>query len=268
MDASYDRLIMSASNDRIKELKKLMKSSAARREKGLYVVEGIRMFREIPAEDIEAVYVACSSKDRFSEYLSAGLIGVTSYVRDNVFAAVSGTDTPQGIMATVKIRSSGLKDILSAGDSPFILIADRLQDPGNVGTIIRTAEAAGVTGIILSKDTVDLYNPKVVRSTMGSIFRMKICSVESVSEAVGELKKSGVTIYGAHLNGNNIYGETISSACAFLIGNEGKGLSDEVIGMADKLIRIPMEGQVESLNAATSTAVIAYEVLRQKKYNI
>ncbi len=257
-------IITSATNDRIKEVKKLVKSASYRREKGLYVVEGIRMFRELPVKDIDNVFVSQGAYDKLREdILKLVSEDDVIIVADHAFSAMSDTNTPQGIMALVRMRKTELKDVIS--DNAFVLIVERLQDPGNLGTIIRTAEGAGATGIILSSDSVDMYNPKVIRSTMGSVFRMPIYISDDLVGDIDKLKSQGVCIFGAHLNGKEFYDESFEGSCGFLIGNEGNGLSDSVSSKADKLIRIPMCGKVESLNAATSVAVISYEVLRQRR---
>ena len=264
-------IITSAANEKLKNIKKLMKSSAERKEQSLYPVEGIRMFREIPGEEIASVFVSETGAEKFTEELIKAL-GKDYRDRedffvlsDKVFSGISDTGTPQGILALVRMKQKNLTDVFgSNGCMPFILIAEKLQDPGNLGTIIRTAEGAGVTGIILSSDSVDLYNPKVVRSTMGAIFRVPVYVSDDLIKDIDIIKEKGVTVYGAHLKGKNIYDRDFKGACAFLIGNEGNGLSEEVSATADELIKIPMKGKVESLNAATSTAVIAYEVLRQR----
>ena len=254
-------IITSASNDKIKDVKKLVKSSKERYEQGVYIVEGIRMFREIPDNDIVAVYVSESFYANNTDLVEA--CGVEAcVVSDRVFNGISDTGTPQGIMAIVKMNKWSLDDVL--GKDTFVIIAERLQDPGNLGTIMRTAEAAGVTGIILSSDSVDVYNPKVVRSTMGSIFRVPVYVSENLAIDIDKIKEKGVIIYGAHLKGQDFYDKNFKKACGFLVGNEGKGLSDEISSKADDLIKIPMKGKVESLNAATSVAVISYEVLRQR----
>lgn len=268
-------IITSASNDKIKDVKKLVKSSKERYEQGVYIVEGIRMFREIPATSIVAVYVSeCFYANNTDLVDDCGV--EPCVVSDKVFNSISDTGTPQGIMALVKMLKWSLKDVLgerstawygdeeSCRESAFVIIAERLQDPGNLGTIMRTAEAAGATGIILSSDSVDVFNPKVVRSTMGSIFRVPVYVSEDLSADIDKLKEKGVTIYGAHLKGQDFYEKDFKNACGFLVGNEGKGLSDEISSKADDLIKIPMKGKVESLNAATSVAVISYEVLRQR----
>lgn len=256
-------IITSVSNDKPKEIKKLIKSASYRHEKGVFVVEGIRMFREIPADIIEEVIVAKSQVEKFSSYLQ---IFGDDYivVSDKVYASISDTGSPQGIMALVKIKKTTLSDVLPNEKVPNVLLLENLQDPGNLGTIIRTAEGAGTTGILLSKNSVDLYNPKVVRSTMGSIFRVPVYISNDFVGDILELKKKNVTIYGAHLNGKNIYDRDFTKPCGFLIGNEGNGLSDEVSELADDLIKIPMMGKVESLNAAISATLISYEVLRQR----
>ena len=149
----------------------------------------------------------------------------------------------------------------------MILVLDNLQDPGNLGTIFRTGEAAGVTGILMSRDCVDVYNPKVVRSTMGAIFRMPFCYAESLTEVIQEMKTQGIYTYAAHLGGACIYDEPdYRKPSAFFIGNEGNGLSDEVAGLADCCLKIPMEGCVESLNAAIAATVLVFEAGRQRRH--
>ena len=150
--------------------------------------------------------------------------------------------------------------------APHLVVLDNLQDPGNLGTIFRTAEAAGVTGILLSKDCVDVYNPKVIRSTMGAVFRMPFLYVEDLPEKIKELQKENIKTYAAHLRGENAYDEEdYTTGCAFLIGNESKGLSEQITAMADCLVKIPMEGQLESLNAAVSAALLMYESRKNKR---
>ena len=143
---------------------------------------------------------------------------------------------------------------------------DNIQDPGNLGTIFRTAEAAGVTGILLSRDCADIYNPKTIRSTMGAIFRMPFVYTDDLPGAVNSLKKHDIRVFAAHLEGERAYDEEdYRQGSAFLIGNEGSGLRPEVAACADVLVRIPMEGMAESLNAAVAAAVLMFEVSRQRK---
>ena len=148
----------------------------------------------------------------------------------------------------------------------MLLVLDNLQDPGNLGTIFRTAEAAGVTGIILSKDSVDIYNPKVIRSTMGAIFRMPLVYVEKLTDTIEELRAHQIQVYAAHLEGKNAYDEeNYLNGTAYLIGNEGNGLRQEVADCADTWIRIPMLGQAESLNAAVAASILMFGAARQRR---
>jgi len=150
--------------------------------------------------------------------------------------------------------------------NPHLLLLENLQDPGNVGTIMRTAEGAGADGIILSRTSVDLYHPKTIRSTMGSIYRMPFLYVNSLEEILPVLKKQGIRTYAAHLQGKNCYDqEDYRKGCAFFIGNEGNGLSESLSRQADAWIRIPMQGKLESLNAAIAASILMYEACRQRR---
>ena len=155
---------------------------------------------------------------------------------------------------------------VAKGEIPHIIVLDHLQDPGNLGTIFRTAEGAGVTGIIMNQESVDIYNPKTIRSTMGSIYRMPFCYTADLADAVRFLKAKGVRTYAAHLEGICDYDkEDYQKPCAFLIGNEGNGLTQEIAELADTYIKIPMKGEVESLNAAIAASVLMFEAARQRR---
>lgn len=255
-------MITSASNSKVKQVVQLNTKGKARREKGLFVAEGLKLFREVPKAWIDSVY-ATESFAKEHEDLLAGT--EVELVDEKVFGKMCDTMTPQGILTVIRIPSYKKEDLLGKGRAPFIMVLEDLQDPGNVGTIIRTAEGAGVTGIILSKKTVDLFAPKTIRSTMGSIFRMPFIYEENLSETMDWLKKQGVQTYAAHLKGVHSYAEeNYREGCAFLIGNEGNGLTEALSERADHLIRIPMEGQVESLNASIAAAVLMYTAHAQR----
>ena len=183
-------MIISTSNAQIKELAKLQKKSRLRDEKGIFLVEGPRMTEEIPAERIEKVYASESFAKKNKEFLER-LQAPVELLTDTVFAYVSDTKTPQGILAIVKRLNYTMNDLMQVKNqkAPHLVVLDNLQDPGNLGTIFRTAEAAGVTGILLSKDCVDVYNPKVIRSTMGAVFRMPFLYVEDLPEKIKELQE-------------------------------------------------------------------------------
>ena len=257
-------MITSTSNPRIKNLIQLQKKAKARKEQDVFVAEGIKMYREAPRELVEQVYISKS----FSEKPEAAeLLGCRNLeiVEDRVFQAAADTKTPQGILAVVRRQHYSLEQVLG-GESPLLMILENLQDPGNLGTILRTGEGAGVTGVIMTAETVDIYNPKTIRSTMGSVYRMPFCYVSDFGAAAEEMKRRGIALYAAHLKGKDSYDKPdYRRGCGFLVGNEGNGLTEEAAALADSYIRIPMCGHVESLNAAVASAVLMYEALRQRR---
>lgn len=262
-------MITSTSSSQVKHVISLLSKAKERKKNNEYVVEGIRMVSEAPADLLVKIYMSERFQNNNSEYVKELVKkqGISDdsieIVADNVFDRMSQTQTPQGIMAVVRMKDNSPSDMLSG--NPLLILVENLQDPGNLGTIIRMGEGAGVTGVIMSPNTVDIYNPKTIRSTMGSIFRVPFIYVQDFGEAVSECQKSGVKVYAAHLDGNNTYlGEDYSTPTAFLIGNEGNGLTDDITKQADTLIRIPMEGEVESLNAAIACTILTYEAVRQR----
>lgn len=261
-------MITSTSNTRMKRLVNLRKKRRARDEEGVFLVEGIRMFREVPPDKLQEVFVSESfykkEKETVEKVLSRGNIRA-ELVSDTVFSHISDTKTPQGILCVVKQMDHTLNSMIK-GEQRHLLVLDNLQDPGNLGTIVRTAEGAGVNGVIMSADCVDIYNPKTIRSTMGSIYRIPFCYAENLEEAIQEMKEAGIHTYAAHLLGENDYDqEDYRTSCAFFIGNEGNGLREEIAQAAQTYVKIPMSGQVESLNAAIAASVLMFEVRRQRK---
>ena len=266
-------MITSTSNQQMKQVSLLLKKSKERKNTKSFVVEGPRMVVEAPVDTLKAVYVAESYENNkenailLSELKDKCVKANVTYevVADNVFKSVSDTQTPQGIMAVVAMPEYDLDQLLD-GDRTHLLVLESIQDPGNLGTMVRTGEGAGVTGIIMNKTTVDLFNPKTIRSTMGSIYRVPFYVAEDLGETMKELQARGISLYAAHLKGEHSYDEEdYTKACGFLIGNEGNGLSDEIANLADAYIKIPMEGQVESLNAAISATLLMYEANRQRR---
>lgn len=266
-------MITSTSNVKIKRLVTLRKRRKARDVEGVFLVEGVRMFREIPEGDLLEIYVT-EDFYRKEKILVEKMVKANrcqmEIVSDVVMAYASDTQHPQGVLCVVRQQQKKrrIEDAWQeqAGRKPLLLVLDNLQDPGNLGTILRSAEAAGVTGIVMSKDCVDIYNPKVIRSTMGSVFRMPFWYVEDEVGTIREMKEHGVKTYAAHLAGKASYDEAdYTEASAFFIGNEGNGLRDEVAEMADTYIKIPMEGSVESLNAAIAATILVFEAGRQRR---
>lgn len=257
-------MITSTSNPQVKRLLQLQKKSKARNEENVFIVEGLRMFVEVPEERVEKVYVSESFYYKKKQELNLQNFPV-EILSDSVFQHVSDTKTPQGILCVVEQKKYDLGELLKV-ENPHFMVLDNLQDPGNLGTIVRTAEGAGVDAVFMSEDCVDIYNPKTIRSTMGSIYRMPIVYIEDVPELLTKFKKKGIKSYAAHLEGKNSYDkENYQSGTAILIGNEGNGLRDEVAENADIWVRIPMQGKVESLNAAIAASILMFEVSRQRR---
>ncbi len=269
-------MITSMSNPQVKRVLQLNTKARARRDQGLFPAEGIKLFREAPEKLREQVFVSASFEQEKGDLVE----GIShEIVEDRVFAHMCDTQTPQGILTLLRMPTYTREDLLGGektsdgtkGEtssrtlSPLLLVLEDLQDPGNVGTILRTAEGAGVTGLILSRNCVDLFHPKTIRSTMGSVFRMPFVFEENLLKVMEWLKEKKIRTFAAHLQGNRIYNrEDYRGGTAFVIGNEGKGLSPELAACCDSLIRIPMEGQVESLNAAVATALFIYEAHAQR----
>lgn len=257
-------MITSAQNTQVKNVIKLNQKAKARREQGLFIAEGRKMFLEAPDDWIEKVYVAESLLDDEEIMQKAGRFSWDA-VENSVFRQMSDTQTPQGVLTVLRQPSYQLEDLLKQ-EAPLLMVLEDLQDPGNAGTILRTGEGAGVSGVLLTKTCVDITNPKVIRSTMGSVYRMPFLYVESVVSLAQELKDRNIRTFAAHLHGKNSYDqESYTGGTAFLIGNEGKGLTDEAADSADCLIRIPMCGKVESLNAAMASGILMYEAARQRR---
>lgn len=257
-------MITSTSNPRIKNLVLLGKKAKARKEQGVFLVEGRKMTEEAPKEWIRELYV---SESYLAEKENAKSLRGMEYevLSDHVMKAAADTQTPQGILAVVSMPRWDFTDITEMDSGSYLFLED-IQDPGNLGTMIRSGEAAGITAVIVSNGTVDLYNPKTIRSTMGSIYRVPFFAADDLKQTICTMKEQGMKLYAAHLKGNRSYDEPdYRQKCGFLIGNEGKGLTEEIAGLADEYIRIPMEGSVESLNAAIAAAVLMYEVNRQKR---
>lgn len=259
-------MISSTKNEQVKAVIELKKKAKARNEQGLFVVEGVRMAMELPKDRIARLYVSESFLKNPEN--QAFLLGFPSYetVTDSVFQAMSDTQTPQGVLALVKQYEYGLSDLLKDKKAAHLMLLENIQDPGNLGTIVRAGEGAGITGVIMSRDTVDIYNPKVIRSTMGSVFRVPFFYTDDMLKTAEELKERGIRLFAAHLAGRNNYEEEdYTGNTGFLIGNEGNGLSERLSLLADAWVKIPMAGQVESLNAAVAASILMFETARQRR---
>ena len=259
-------MITSASNGRIKYIDNLMQKSKFRRSEGKFVAEGIKMFNEAPKGDVLEVYIKEGAYDSFDTETKKKLERIGYEVlSEPVFKKVTDTVTPQGILSVIKIRESSVEDILS-DENPIIAVLENIQDPGNIGTIIRTAEGAGVNGLLLSRDCVDIYNPKVIRSTMGSVFRKKFAYVD-IDSVFDSFRSKNIETYALALDKKaQAYDKyDYKKPVAFFVGNEGNGLKESTIEKCDNTAFIPMCGEVESLNASVAASLMMYEIFRQRR---
>lgn len=274
-------MITSAANKKIKNVSALLLRARERRKQGTFVVEGIKMFTEAPSDWIREIYIEetlfqkVQSKkaetgfsEKLTEFLKKGKAkSEIEIVKDEIFRKMSDTQTPQGILCVMKQPEYSPKQIFEGkeGNGLYLLLED-IQDPGNLGTMLRAGEGAGVNGVIMSERTVDIFNPKTIRATMGSIYRVPFCYVGDLEPCIREMQKRHIRVYAAHLKGKQNYDRfDYRQSVAFLIGNEGNGLQDETAKLADAYLTIPMLGQVESLNAAIAATLLSYEVARQRR---
>ena len=276
-------MITSSANPRVKQIVQWQTKAKERRKDGIFLAEGIKMFEEAPLDRIVEVYVSKDVEMQLfgKETTESGAGNVPGrearpdlaaklqqvgyeVVTPEIFAKMSDTQTPQGILTVLKRQEHTLEELLAQPNPCFVLL-ENLQDPGNLGTIIRTGEGAGITGVIMSAGTVDIYNPKTIRATMGSVYRVPFLYADDLAEVMDKLHEKGVHTYAAHLKGEVFYDSfSFKEPTAFLIGNEGNGLTKKLADKAESYLKIPMEGQVESLNAAVATALLMYETHRQR----
>lgn len=256
--------IESKENNLFKNTKKL-KERKNRNKNNKYIIEGFRLVKEAfkAKVDIDYLIVTEDSVGKIDEFL---LNYITSDIKiykisEHLFKELISTETPQGILAVVNMNIMPLRPYGS-----FYLLCDKLQDPGNLGTIIRTAHAAGVQGIVLTKGTVDIYNEKTIRSTMGSIFYMPIHYDNDDLSLVKRLKEDGFNLVVTSLDTDkNFFDINLKGKVLLTVGNEGNGVSSEVLELADTKVKIPMPGNAESLNVAIAASVIMYEKVRQSE---
>jgi len=255
--------ILSKENLLIKDVRKL-KEKKYRISSNMFLVEGFRFAQEAIESDFQVVSIFISARGELKYENSSLKNKIRSYTKvyclsDSLFKSICDTENPQGIMAVVRNKPVEIKY-----DHGFYMLADKIQDPGNMGTIIRTAHAAGALGVIITKGTVDIYNEKTLRATMGSIFKIPILYDSDLS-LVQKLRASGFKLVASSLDcDKNFFEVDLKEKVIISVGNEGNGISAEVYELCDVKIKIPMPGGAESLNVAVAAAVMMYEVVRQK----
>lgn len=253
-------MITSKSNELIKHIKSLHQKKY-REEYGEYFVEGIKLVKEAIDEHKTVIKIIICREFLKEHFEDEGYD--VEYVDEKVFSYISDTQTPQGILAIIKIDNHQQE----LGNTIFAL--DNIQDPGNLGTIIRTLDCAGINTLLLSEGTVDLYNPKVIRSTMGAIYRVNVLENLDLKIKLEELKKQGYKVVITSLDAKiSHYDLDFNEKYVVVIGNEAKGVSKEIQDMADIKVIIPMLGRTESLNASVAASIIAYEKVRNVQLKI
>lgn len=258
-----NKFITSMQNPIIKNITLLKNKKSERKKQKLFIIEGIRSVNEIPVHYEVMHYITTDEFDtnQIMNFDEKKWIVVT----DEIYKVISDTMTPQGIMAIVKIHDYNLTDITNK-ENPFYLVLENIQDPGNLGTIIRTAYGFGVDAVFLTKGCCDLYSPKTVRSTMGAVFHVPIIMDVAVEECLTWLKEKEIKVYATDLEKSEpIFKKNFTMGGALVIGNEGNGISEAVKELADEKISIPMPGGLESLNASIAASICMYEIMKQKQ---
>ena len=259
------QVITSKDNELIKHIKKL-KDKKERDLSNEYIIEGIKLIQEAIQENAKIKQIIICDDCEKTESIPKDLMYEIAkqeciYVTNKIFETITEVMNPQGILAIIEKQS---KEIQIDDKQDIILALDNIQDPGNLGTILRTADSIGLTQILVSKGTADCYNPKVVRSTMGAIFRVKIIECEDLVKTLKEIKKHKFEIVVSSLQTDNSIYDINYHKKVIVIGNEANGVKKEIQDLADKKIKIPMLGKTESLNASVATGIILYEYIRQK----
>ena len=261
------RIITSKDNEIIKNIKKL-KEKKYRDQENKFIVEGIKMVQEALTEQAKISKIVicedCINDGTISQELLYEIAKQDCiYVSEKVFQSITDVTNPQGILAVLE-KENGEDKILY--DEDIIVVLDGIQDPGNLGTILRTLDSVNLKQIILSEQTADPYNPKVVRSTMGAIYRVNMIRSKNIIETLKNMKKHKYDIVVTSLQTNESIYDIDYKKKVIVIGNEANGVSKEVMELANKKVKIPMLGKTESLNAAVATGIILYEALKQRKF--
>jgi len=261
------QIITSKDNEIIKNIRKL-KEKKYRDINNEFIVEGIKMIYEAINEkaNIKRI-VVCEDNINDKGFDKKLLYEIAKYdciyVNKKIFSLISDVENPQGILAVISKRNSE-DDIDYKQD--IIVALDGIQDPGNLGTILRTIDSVGLTQVIVSKETADSYNPKVVRSTMGAIYRVNVIETNNLIDTLKNIKKHKFKIIATSLETENSIYDIDYNKKVIIIGNEANGVSRNILELADEKVKIPMIGKTESLNASVATGIILYEYVRKNKF--
>lgn len=245
-----------------------LKQKKYRQQRGEFLAEGLRTVEEAVAfKAAQQIFYTATEDERTLQLLEqvASMQLKLTCVSEAVMKKIADTETPQGIIAVCRMQEQPLEQLLASGK--LLLVLDRVGDPGNIGTMLRTADAAGVGGIILLKGTADIYAPKTVRSSMGSLFHVPVLSGVAEQEFIDNAKKAGYQLLVTALDGaDNLYQADLKGRLAFVMGNEAGGVSASLLQQADKRVFIPMRGKAESLNVAMAAGIVMFEAMRRNYF--
>lgn len=257
--------ITGVNNPQVKAATEL-KQKKYRTKAGLFLAEGLRTVEEsIEASQVESIFYTPIDDERTRKALeTAASKGIKLFcVNEAVMKKISDTETPQGIIAVCNMTHLSLEKLLTQGK--MLLVLDRVQDPGNIGTMLRTADAAGVGGLVLLNGCADVYAPKTVRASMGSLFHLPVLQGLEEQAFIDTAKDYGYELLVTCLEGaDSLYKADLSGRIAFVMGNEANGVSNNLLKAADKKVFIPMQGKAESLNVAMAAGVVMFEALRRR----
>jgi TrmH family RNA methyltransferase len=261
--------ISSLQNNRIKNIHKLSTKARERKEQGLFIIEGARELSLAVMGNylLDSVYICPELFERtdYPEVIRSISSDIVYEVSETVFQKIAYREGSDGILALAKPKNNRLEN-LDVPKNPFFIVLEAVEKPGNLGAILRTADAAKVSGVIVCDPLVDIYNPNVVRSSVGCVFTVPIvvCNNE---EALDFFKKNKIQTFAAELKAAQYYQDTdFTSSSAIIMGTEADGLSNFWLNQADKRIKIPMRGAIDSLNVSVSTAIISFEAMRQRGF--
>ena len=264
--------ISSRDNLKIKQYVKLAASKKHRREAGMFVLEGARLCKDAfdlwqqDKLEITACFATLKALEKYSEYVDEkwfSLCGNFYTIDEDIALKMSDSQYPQGVFVIAKCFDNTLAQSRIKPDGKY-LVLDDLQDPGNVGTLLRTADAVGVDAVIMCNDCCELYNPKVLRSAMGSALRLDIMITESLSDGADAFRQAGIRLYASVIDKDavSVTAADYSGGCAVVLGNEGNGMSAQDVALCDERITIRMHGNINSLNVATAGSIILWEMCR------
>ena len=257
--------ITNLQNPQVKSAAEL-KQKKYRLQQQCFLAEGLRTVEEaVAAKAATSIFYTAIEDDRTRRVLeqAAAMQVKLICVTEQIMKKLADTENPQGIIAVCKMQATKLEPLLAAGE--MLLVLDRVGDPGNIGTMLRTADAAGIGGLVLLKGSADIYAPKTVRASMGSLFHIPVLAGIEEEKFVERAQRAGYQLLVTSLDGaDNLYKADLSGRLAFVMGNEANGVSESLLKAADKRVFIPMAGRAESLNVAMAAGVVMFEALRRK----